>query len=129
MKMIKDFLIINCTGKEDKIGLKVDKNFFVLDFHNKIKNNELLVTTILNFTNKHKAKMNKDFSILVNNGPGSFSTIRIALSVAKGIVISKGVKLFGFKNEDLSQFNLENIEFLINKNLLEKNLIKPLYLS
>ena len=127
--MIKDFLIINCTGKEDKIGLKVDKNFFVLDFHNKIKNNELLVTTILNFTNKHKAKMNKDFSILVNNGPGSFSTIRIALSVAKGIVISKGVKLFGFKNEDLSQFNLENIEFLINKNLLEKNLIKPLYLS
>ncbi len=126
--MIKDFLIINCTGKGDKIGLKIDKNFFIHDFHNKIKNNELLVTTILNFTNKHKAKMDKDFSILVNNGPGSFSTIRVALSVARGIVISKGVKLFGFKNEDLPQFNLENIEFLINKNLLEKNLIKPLYL-
>ena len=41
--------------------------------------------------------MDKDFSILVNNGPGSFSTIRVALSVARGIVISKGVKLFGFK--------------------------------
>ena len=59
--MIKDFLIINCTGKGDKIGLKIDKNFFIHDFHNKIKNNELLVTTILNFTNKHKAKMDKNF--------------------------------------------------------------------
>ena len=37
--------------------------------------------------------------------------------------------LFGFKNSDLPQFNLENIEVLINKNLIEKKLIKPLYLS
>ena len=53
----------------------------------------------------------------------------MALSVAKGIRIAKKVKLFGFKNSDLPQFNLENIEILINKNLIEKNLIKPLYLS
>ena len=49
--------------------------------------------------------------------------------IAKGIKISANVKLFGFKNSDLPQFNLENIEILINKNLIEKKLIKPLYLS
>ena len=43
--------------------------------------------------------------------------------------ISKNVNLFGFKDEDLLQFNLENIEVLINKNLIEKKLIKPLYFS
>ena len=127
--MIKDFLIINCTGKNDKIGLKINNNFFVHDFQTKIKNNEILATTILNLTNKHKANIDKNFSILINNGPGSFSTIRAALSVAKGIKISNNVKLFGFKNSDLPQFNLENIEVLINKNLIEKKLIKPLYLS
>ena len=127
--MIKDFLIINCTGKNDKIGLKINNNFFIHDFQTKIQNNEILVSTILNFTNKHKANVDKDFSILINNGPGSFSTIRVALSVAKGIKISNNVKLFGFKNSDLPQFNLENIEVLINKNLIEKKLIKPLYLS
>jgi hypothetical protein len=37
--------------------------------------------------------------------------------------------LFGFKNSNLPQFNLANIEVLIAKNLLEKKLIKPLYLS
>ena len=127
--MIKDFLIINCTGKNDKIGLKVNNNFFIHNFQTKIKNNEILVSTILNLTNKHKVNFDKNFSILINNGPGSFSTIRVALSIAKGIKISNNVKLFGFKDEDLSQFNLENIEVLINKNLIEKKLIKPLYFS
>ena len=127
--MIKDFLIINCTGKNDKIGLKINNNFFIHDFQTKIKNNEILVSTILNLINKHKANVDKNFSILVNNGPGSFSTIRVALSIAKGIKISNNAKLFGFKNSDLPQFNLENIEVLINKKLIEKKLIKPLYLS
>ena len=129
MKMIKDFLIINCTGKNDKIGLKTNNNFFIHDFQTKVKNNEILVSTILNLTNKHKANIDENFSILINKGPGRFSTIRVALSVAKGIKISNNVKLFGFKNEDLPQFNLENIEVLINKNLIEKKLIKPVYLS
>ena len=127
--MIKDFLIINCTGKNDKIGLKIDNNFFIHDFQTKIKNNEILVSTILNFTNKHKANIDKNFSILINNGPGSFSTIRVALSVAKGIKLSNNAKLFGFRNSDLPRFNLANIEVLINKNLIEKKLTKPLYLS
>ena len=127
--MIRDFLIINCTGKNDKIGLKINNNFFIHDFQTKIQNNEILVLTILNLTNKHKANIDNNFSILINNGPGSFSTIRVALSIAKGIKISNEAQLFGFKNSDLPQFNLENIEVLINKNLIEKKLIKPLYLS
>jgi len=127
--MIKDCLIISCTGKNDKIGLKINNNFFIHNFQTKIQNNELLVSTILNFTNKHKAKIDKNFSILVNYGPGSFSTLRVALSVVKGIKISNNIKLFGFKSSDLTQFNLENIDVLINKNLIEKKLIKPLYLS
>ena len=127
--MIKDFLIISFIGKNDKVGLKINNNFFIHDFQTKIQNNEILVSTILNLTKKHKANINKDFTVLVNNGPGSFSTIRVALAVAKGIKISNNVKLFGFKNNDLPQFNLDNIELLINKKLLEKNLIKPLYLS
>ena len=127
--IINDFLIINCTGQNDKIGLKINNNFYTHDFQSKTQNNEILASTILNFIIKHKAKIDKDFSILVNNGPGKFSTLRVAVSVAKGIKITKSARIFGFKNSDLPQFNLENIEILINKNLLEKNLIKPIYLS
>jgi hypothetical protein len=129
MIVIKDFLIINCTGKNDKIGLRVNSNFFIHDFQTKILNNEILVSTILNLTNKHKAKIDKYFTVLVNNGPGRFSTIRVALAVAKGIEISKSVKLFGFKDADLPSFSQVNIDILVKKNLIEKKLIKPLYLS
>tara|TARA_X000000368_G_C22701668_1_gene567062 strand:- start:79 stop:462 length:384 start_codon:yes stop_codon:yes gene_type:complete len=127
--MINDFLIIDCTGKNDKIGLKIKNKFFVHSFQSSIQNNEILVTTILNFTTKHKVKIDENFSILVNSGPGSFSSIRVAISVAKGIKISKSTKIFGYKSSDLTHFNLENIEILIKKNLTEKNLIKPIYLS
>ena len=55
--MIKDFLIISCTGNNDKIGLKINNNFFVHNFKNKTHKNELLVSTILNLTTKHKANI------------------------------------------------------------------------
>ena len=126
--MIKNFLILNCIGKDDKIGLKVDNSFFIHDFDNKIKSNDQLVISILNLTKKHKTNFNDSFSILVNNGPGRFSSIRASLAVAKGIKLSNKVNLFGFKDADLGSFNLANIELLIKKNLLQKNLIKPLYL-
>ena len=111
----------------DKIGLKANNEFnvHILDQ----KNNDQLISTILNLTKKYKVNINNDFSILVNNGPGSFSSLRVSLAVAKGIKISKKINLFGYKDADLGQFSLANIELLIKKNLLQKNLIKPVYIS
>jgi len=127
--MIKDFLIINCIGKNDKIGLKFNNNFFIHDINFKTKEKDQLVINILNLIKKYKVNLGTDFSILVNSGPGSFSSIRISLAVAKGIKLSKKIKIFGYKDSDLDQFTLANIELLITKNLLQKNLIKPLYIS
>jgi tRNA A37 threonylcarbamoyladenosine modification protein TsaB len=127
--MIKDFLIINCIGKNDKIGLRVNENFFIHVFNSKTKKRDHLVIDVLNLIKKHKVNLTSSFSILINSGPGSFSSLRISLAIAKGIRISKKIKLFGFKDSDLGQFSLANIELLIQKNLLEKNLINPLYIS
>ena len=127
--MINDFLILSCIGKDDKIGLKINNNFYMHKFDRKIYNNDQLVLSILNLLKKYKANINNSFSILVNNGPGSFSSLRASLAVAKGIKITKKINLFGFNNSDLGQFSLANIELLIKKNLIQKNLIKPLYLS
>ena len=126
--MIKNFLIINCIGKDDKLGLRINKDFFIENFEYK-KNNDYLITQILKFLNSHDVKLDEDFSVIVNQGPGSFSGIRISLAIAKGLEISKGIKLYGFKNENLKQFNQENIEKLLNEKLIEKKLIKPVYLS
>ena len=127
--MIKNFLIINCIGENDRLGLRINKEFFIHNFEKNKKNNDNLLSEIYTFLKKHNVILDKNFSVLVNQGPGSFSGIRIALAVAKGLEISKKIKLYGFKSNDLRVFNVENIEQLLKKDLIEKKLIKPIYLS
>ena len=127
--MIKNFLIINFTGKNDSIGLKVDNNFFVKKLQTNIRKKDLLVNSVFSFIKEKKVKIDKNFSILVNIGPGSFSGIRISIAAAKGIKIVTGSNIYGYKDKDLSDFNLKNIELLIKKNLIQNKLIKPIYLS
>ena len=122
--MIKNFLIINCIGKDDKLGLRINKDFFVHDIRKKNNYNQMLVSEIMNFVNSHEVKLDKNFSVIVNQGPGSFSRVRVSLAVAKGLEISKNVRLFGYKDTDLAKFNQENIEKLFNRNLVEKKLQK-----
>ena len=127
--MIKDFIILNCIGKDDKIGLRINQNFYIHELDYKVNKNDQLVSNILNLLNKYKVNIDNKFSIIVNIGPGSFSSIRTSLSVAKGMKISKNINLYGFKNSDLKQFDLVNIELLISNDLIQNKLIKPIYLS
>ena len=129
--MIENFLIIDCIGKDDKLGLRINKEFFVHKLNNNdIKNkNEQLVLEIFKLFKKHNVNPDKNFSVIINQGPGSFSGIRISLAVAKGLEISKSIKLYGYKATDLKVFDQKNIDKLLNKNLVEKKLIKPIYLS
>ena len=66
--MIKDFLIISFTGKNDKIGLKINNNFYVHDFQIKIQNNEMLAFNHIKFNwRSTKQKLIKifQFSLIV----------------------------------------------------------------
>ena len=128
--MISNFLIINCIGKDDKLGLRINKDFFIHKIeYSKNKKKDQLVLELMNFLSFHNISLDKNFSVIVNQGPGSFSGIRISLAVAKGLEISKNVQLYGFKNSDLRKFDLENIEKMLKRNLTEKKLIQPIYLS
>ncbi len=127
--MINNFLIINCIGNDDKLGLRINKDFFIYKLKNTKNNNDKLVYEIINFLKTHNVNIDENFSVIVNQGPGSFSGIRISLAVAKGLEISKRVQLYGYNNEDLKEFNIENINKLLKGKLSEKKLIKPIYLS
>ena len=103
--MIKDFLIISFTGKNDIIGLRVNNNFFIKKIQINLRNNNSkFVNNIQRFVSQKGANINEDFSVIVNMGPGSFSGIRISIAIAKAMKIVNGVRLFGFKDTNLNEF-------------------------
>ena len=109
--------------------LKKKISLYQKKYKKKDNKNDNLVVELFKFIKAHNLKLDQDTAILVNIGPGSFSSLRISISIAKGIGIAKGIKIYGFKNEDLKEFSDHHLNRLISKKLLENKLIKPIYLS
>ena len=66
----------------------INKEFFIHNLDSK-KIDKQIISDILDFLKYHNVKLDKNFSVIINQGPGSFSSIRISLAVAKGLKISK----------------------------------------
>ena len=60
--MIKDFLIISFTGKNNSIVLRIDNNFFK-KLQTNIRNNELLVNNIFDFIKEKMPILTKTFPL------------------------------------------------------------------
>lgn len=122
-KMIKNFLIIDCTGKNNFISLKVNDSYYTNELQKSLEKNQALVKLIINILKRKKVIVDSNFSILVNLGPGSFSGIRISIAIAKGIQIAKKINIYGYNNFFLYLANYLNTQ----KNIISIHKTKNLY--
>jgi len=94
--LVKNFLILNLTGKEDIIGFRQNNKFFKLKLQpNKVQNDELQ-SRLLNFTKKNKLNINKKTVVMVNCGPGSYSRIRASIAIAKALKLIFKLRVIGY---------------------------------
>ena len=125
-------LIIDAA--KDKIFLMIiinNTNYSITHENTKI-NFEKLTVLINEFLSTKNLNLNKISKIYVNGGPGSFAGIRNSLSIVKAFYLVNKIDYYCFSFDDFdekSDVKYENIPKLCEKFKVEKNLIKPIYLS
>ena len=122
-------LIIDAADDKIIFSLITEKQSYTTRHINSRENFDKFMNLLLFFLNKNKLKIDDVDRIFVNQGPGKFSSLRISISIAKAISLAKNISLFGFNSNDLGNGDYNKILELHKKNLLIKDLIKPLYSS
>ena len=122
-------LIIDAANEKIFFSIITEIQSYTTTHVNSRENFDKFINLLLDFLKKNKIKLDDVENIFINQGPGKFSGIRISISIAKAISIAKNISLFGFNSKDLDNGDYKKLLKLHKKDLLNKNLIKPLHLS
>ena len=128
-KKIKKYLIIDAAN--EKIIFKIIDNdkIYTNDYENSRKNFDIFAVLLFKFLKKNMISFKTLDKVLVNLGPGKYSSIRTSLSTLKALKLIYKFKIYGFSSKDIEKSNYSRVLDLLKKGKLIKNLIKPLYMS
>ena len=91
-----NFLSIDCSTDISSLFLKIKTKTFIKILQSDKYSSDLLMRQILDFFKENQANFEDISEIFVNQGPGNFSGLRGSLATAKGICLSKNLKLSGY---------------------------------
>ena len=128
-KKIKKKLIIDAAN--EKIIFKIIDNnkIYTNDYENSRKNFDKFAILLINFLEKKAISFEIIDKVLINLGPGKYSSIRTSISTLKALNLVYDFKIYGFSSKDVEKYDYSRILDLLKKNKLIKKLIKPLYMS
>tara|TARA_B100000242_G_scaffold236319_1_gene176206 strand:+ start:56 stop:448 length:393 start_codon:yes stop_codon:yes gene_type:complete len=128
-KKIKKNLIIDAAN--ERIIFKIiDKNkIYTNDYENSRKNFDKFAILLFKFLDKKMVSFDIVDRVLINLGPGKYSSIRTSISTLKALNLIYKFKIYGFSSKDVEKSDYSRVLDLFKKGKLIKNLIKPLYMS
>ena len=91
-----NFFSIDCSTDIGSLFVKIESKTFIKILQSDKSNKDLLMVQILEFFRENNINFKDLSQIYVNQGPGNFSGLRSSLATAKGISLSKNLKLFGY---------------------------------
>ena len=125
----KKNLIIDAAN--EKIIFKIiDKNkTYTNEYDNSRKNFDKFAMLLFKFLDKKKVNFEIVEKVMVNLGPGKYSSIRTSISTLKALNLIYKFKIYGFSSKDVEKYDYSRVLELLKKGKLIKKLIKPLYMS
>ena len=126
---IKKNLIVDAA--HEKIIFKIISNnkIYTTDYENSRENFDKFAVLLFTFLEKKKISFKIIDKVIVNLGPGKYSSIRTSLSTLKALKLIYKFKIYGFSSKDVEKTDYLRVLNLLKKDKLIKNLIKPLYMS
>ena len=120
-------LIIDAANEKIFFSIITETQSYTTTHTNSSKNFDKFTILLLDFLKVSKTNLKEINNIFVNQGPGKFSGIRIAISVVKALSLTNNIALYGFSSKDIEKNEYKKIIELFKNGKLIKDLIKPLY--
>ena len=123
-------LIIDAANDKIIFSFITEKQSYTTSHINSRENFDNFVNLLMIFFRENKIKLNDVERIFVNQGPGKFSSLRISISIAKAISLSKNIILIGFNSKLAKNGDYKKLmESDRKKDQAINDLIKPYYSS
>ena len=128
-KKIKKYLIIDAANEKIIFKIIDESKIYTNGYENSRKNFDKFAILLFKFLNKNMVSFDILDKVLINLGPGKYSSIRTSISTLKAVNLIYKFKIYGFSSKDAEKSDYTRVLNLLKKGKLIKNLIKPLYMS
>ena len=120
-------LIIDATGDNILFKIITKKQSYTSNHSNSRENFDKFVILLFEFLKENNMKLEDINNILINQGPGKYSSIRASIAIAKGLSIAKNINVYGFRKNQIDIEKYNKLFDLLQNGDLNQNLIKPIY--
>ena len=128
-KKIKKNLIIDAANERIIFKIIDQNKIYTNDHQNSRKNFDKFAIFLFKFLDKKMISFDLVDKVLINLGPGKYSSIRTSISTLKALNLVYKFEILGFYSKDVEKYDYSRVLDLLKKGKLIKNLIKPLYMS
>ena len=120
-------LIIDTAGESIFLKVIIADKEYNITHDNSRENFDKLVDFIFNFLKKNYIDLSKIDNVLINQGPGKYTSIRSGISIVKALKISNKINIYGYYSSQIANNDYNYLVELLKEGLLTNDFIQPKY--